>query len=912
MGPALNAGARFRQRKISVKQTLQVLKQKDIPDFDIEEQQRELQHIETGVEKGEEEEHHLQQVINASAAKFKGANVKQVFIPTPDASKVWNEANKFYYQKFTEPNDYITFSATVEDTSGCPYNMDERDEEFLTSLNKDFKDHEKCTEDEFELISNKFDTIVDERQPFLSMDPQQILKYDEIKSVALDPSFNNSDLHIYFSKKLDIPIEKFKTLYDSVYVKNTRDLSKLLALFGLNIYDHWRTRRIERDGKPVFPTLRFEDPSQKDDNNPYTAFRRREFRQARKTRRTDIQSIKKLQTLKLDLKRSENLLLTISSRENQKLEILNNKIEIFKLRSQLKKVVRDENIKLNDEDLFVDKPKKKRLPIGYVPPPPHPAPQQQQIKNDKDSRAKNKDNNHSNKNTVKNKVKNDSLSSGNNRKQNRSSNHIHGNSNNNVSSNIHQQRVHQNSIHPYVKLPASKIPDIELTTVNTVLRDKLEGIKKAVSDKLIKRRLQDEGWVNFTDDPYNPYFDISPTGENELEERTHIPYSSIISSMLEVENSKEINFSHVFNNNRHYSNNDPDITKINLFTGQVVRNDRHSSLPDFYDLIGDNAVNNDFGLSRDEINSQFNERNKLKVSEVLLKVRKRHGRGGRIWIDRKRINDDKLFDEYLNLPDDGEDEDEPLFDNDENKMDIDNDIENSGINKEDVNSKKRKNAYDCGNDSKKRLKSRFMFDVDLPQLNPIDPSKLNQIGKQTQAVRFGSMLLTKAFDNMHQIRQRQMMQQQQKLQQQQQQREKALREQKEREKLQIQHMLRQQQLHQQQQQQHHNQHQSMNSAPRSISSTSNANVTNANINTDNQDKKSTRSKSTKEKKAKKETDSTKKVPKNRKSNITSDTPKTSNKGNLSDLSSSPTVKAKTESSTMPSDKLEKENMVSKV
>lgn len=46
--------ARFRQRKISVKQTLQILLQSDIPDLE-DEQQRELQQVETGVEKGEEE-----------------------------------------------------------------------------------------------------------------------------------------------------------------------------------------------------------------------------------------------------------------------------------------------------------------------------------------------------------------------------------------------------------------------------------------------------------------------------------------------------------------------------------------------------------------------------------------------------------------------------------------------------------------------------------------------------------------------------------------------------------------------------------------------------------------------------------------------------------------------------------------
>lgn len=54
MAKTSGSSARFRQRKISVKQTLQVLLQSDVPDLE-DEQQRELQHVETGVEKGEEE-----------------------------------------------------------------------------------------------------------------------------------------------------------------------------------------------------------------------------------------------------------------------------------------------------------------------------------------------------------------------------------------------------------------------------------------------------------------------------------------------------------------------------------------------------------------------------------------------------------------------------------------------------------------------------------------------------------------------------------------------------------------------------------------------------------------------------------------------------------------------------------------
>ncbi|GAV29996.1 hypothetical protein PMKS-003502 [Pichia membranifaciens] len=921
MGSTSTPGARFRQRKISVKQTLLVLKQKDIPDFDIEDQQRELQHFETGVEKGEEEEHHLQQVINASAAKFKGANVEQVYIPTPDASKVWKDASRYYHQSFNEPDSYIKFSATVEDTTGCPYNMDEVDDEFLQKLNEKFSKDERCTEDEFELIANKFDVTVDERQPFLTMDPQQILSFKEIKEYAFDPKSLSSDLHQTLANKLHV--RTFKTLYDAEPSngKEPRHLSVLFDLFGEQIYDHWKTRRIERGGKPVFPTLKFEDPSQKDDNNPYTCFRRREFRQARKTRRTDVQSIERLKLLYKDLRRAKSLFFSVAEKEVKKSELLQVESETFSLRNELKKFKRDENIKLDDE-LLIDKPKKKRIPLGYVPPPPTPV--KSETDNIKD-KLKNKDSS-SGRGNLKKQLKADGAAHKRSSTKNLNNGANGNNFNNNNNSNGHGHPLNQLNktpqvvIQPYVKLPPSKIPDIELTTVNTVLKDKLEGIKKAVSDKLIKRRLQDEGWINFTDDPYNPYFDMSNSGEDEIEQRSHLPYSSIISSMFEVENSREINFSHIFNNNRHYSNNDSEIVKVNLFTGQVVKNDRHSYLPEFYDLVGENPTSTEFGETREEIEEQFNDKNRFNVSEVLFKIRKRPGRGGRIWMDRKRITDDKLFEEYLNLPENEDEEneepEETLFNVSKEEVIAEEKLKEV---KELPRGKKRVSAYDSGVDSRKRLKSRFMFDADLPKMNPLDPSKLNQIGKQTQAIRFGCMLLSKAYDNMHQIRQKQILHHQQKLQQQQQQREQFQREQKERERLQLQQILHQQQLQQQEQNsQNQSQSQSSNGKPSFNGEGKNDGKRKDNEkvkdndsveNGDGQDKfkdeKATKTRVTKEKKSKKDTEG-KKAKVSKKA-----TPKTSNK-NMSDLSSSPSVKVKVESGTGVVDKVEKENKVDKL
>ena len=65
---------------------------------------------------------------------------------------------------------------------------------------------------------------------------------------------------------------------------------------------------------------------------------------------------------------------------------------------------------------------------------------------------------------------------------------------------------------------------MDLVTVSLVLKEKNETIKRAVLEKLRKRKEHDKGFINLTDDPYQPFFDIST---NRAEELSHIPYSSI-------------------------------------------------------------------------------------------------------------------------------------------------------------------------------------------------------------------------------------------------------------------------------------------------------------------------------------------------------------------------------------------------
>ena len=271
-------------------------------------------------------EHHLQAAISsqAAAATSSSNNVKQVYIPTPDASKVVPGFEKYYGKKFQEPTTYIKFSATVEDSVGVVYCMDEQDEAWLIKFNHSRRSKDgPCSEDQFELVMDTFENVVNENQPFLTTDVSQIMAFDDIEA-------------------------RLKSQHHPA-----------VKLFGQAIYPHWKERRTARAGVQITPTLRVEE-AEKDDADPYVCFRRREVRQVRKTRRSDQQSTEKLRQLRLDIYRLRDLVDMVTKREKLKLDQLQIDTKLFDHRSLVKRAKRQLKIPGDDEDLVAHH-KKKRL-----------------------------------------------------------------------------------------------------------------------------------------------------------------------------------------------------------------------------------------------------------------------------------------------------------------------------------------------------------------------------------------------------------------------------------------------------------------------------------------------------------------------------------------------------------------------
>ncbi|KAI8365693.1 enhancer of polycomb-like-domain-containing protein [Choanephora cucurbitarum] len=319
--------SRFRVKKLSPKHPLPVYKEYQLPDLsDAANIQRAVPQIETGVEKEEEEEHDLQAAISAAqAAVTTGANVEK-YIPIPDASRLISneEYTTLYKKNHKDPSTLIRFSSTVEDCIGCPYLMDEEDDNFLKNYNKQHPG-EILSEDLFENIMWELESITDQQWPHLALDPQ---------------------------------IPEYK-----VFLEHVPGYSKLKSIPNLPvIYAHWSKRRQKREGKSVTPCLKFEEAF-KNEMDPYVCFRRRETKPARKTRRSDQQSLERLRKLRLEMEMARNLLERVLRREKIRKECLVVEHAVFEKRCTLYEYQRILGIK-EDEDLLLPKKKQRTSSEG--------------------------------------------------------------------------------------------------------------------------------------------------------------------------------------------------------------------------------------------------------------------------------------------------------------------------------------------------------------------------------------------------------------------------------------------------------------------------------------------------------------------------------------------------------------------
>ncbi|KAI5365139.1 putative enhancer of polycomb protein [Septoria linicola] len=321
-----------RQRKLNTKQPLRVIRENELEEANDESQQH-IPQVDTGVEKAEEIEYHLQAVINAASSVTAGTKTKQNYIPTPDAVRAKGvNYDELYPKGFQDPATYIRFSTTVEDSVGTAYCMDEDDNDFLTQQLNEGKDvhgqalqdkSHQCSEDAFEEVMSFLEDYSQRLRPFANLDNAPVPSLDELELAREEP------------------------------------LSQEAQHFVKTIYQYWE-RRKSGHSSPLMPNVKvrvLDTTSEADDADPYVCFRRREVRQTRKTRGRDAQVVEKLKKLRLELDQARQLVQMVREREELNKQGLEITRKVFEERRKLKEVKISKNIvgeKGEDEELLIN------------------------------------------------------------------------------------------------------------------------------------------------------------------------------------------------------------------------------------------------------------------------------------------------------------------------------------------------------------------------------------------------------------------------------------------------------------------------------------------------------------------------------------------------------------------------------
>lgn len=98
--------------------------------------------------------------------------------------------------------------------------MDDEDDIFLKSLNKEKSQATQCSEDCFEEVMNFFEDTTQAKQPYAAVDSPPVLTYEDMEA-----SFDEN-------------------------------ISERARAFAKDIYEHWKRRRLEAGNKPLIINLK--------------------------------------------------------------------------------------------------------------------------------------------------------------------------------------------------------------------------------------------------------------------------------------------------------------------------------------------------------------------------------------------------------------------------------------------------------------------------------------------------------------------------------------------------------------------------------------------------------------------------------------------------------------------------------
>lgn len=281
----------FRARTLDVAKPLGIYRAEDLPELAAENAiNRAVPALPTGMEKEEETEKHLQDILEAQN-KGLVKKVAELVIPTPEVMEDHEPAvDSLYRNIFKQSRQYIHVQPFSADQDKPDYDMDEEDIRFF---NDDLRERRK-----FEVSMITFEDMIDRLE---KNSGQTVVSLKEAKML----------------------------------LKEDDDL--ILA-----VYDYWLNKRLETQ-QCLIPAVRSESCRGGGDAanaagqtaNPYIAFRRRtEKMQTRKNRKNEEDSYIRMLKLRRDINRAVMLLDMVKRREKLKKENLNLIADVLEKRYQ--------------------------------------------------------------------------------------------------------------------------------------------------------------------------------------------------------------------------------------------------------------------------------------------------------------------------------------------------------------------------------------------------------------------------------------------------------------------------------------------------------------------------------------------------------------------------------------------------
>ena len=273
----------FRARTLDASKAMAIYLAEALPDLqDLNSINRAVPALPTGMEKEEETEKHLQDILCAQIKGLVG-EVSSMVIPTPQSETTEISGESLYQAEFKQQRQYIHVQPFGPSQDLPDYDMDEEDTKFFE---EELKERRKL-----EVSKLTFEDMLDRLEKNSS---QSVVTLKEARLI----------------------------------LKEDDDLI-------LIVYDYWLNKRLEA-GTSLVPRIRTQPLVNQAGHSPYVAFRRRtEKMQTRRNMKNVESSYEAMLKLRRDISRAVTMLEMVKRREKTKKEKLNLTLDIFDKRYQM-------------------------------------------------------------------------------------------------------------------------------------------------------------------------------------------------------------------------------------------------------------------------------------------------------------------------------------------------------------------------------------------------------------------------------------------------------------------------------------------------------------------------------------------------------------------------------------------------